>query len=122
MESSAPALSESPLTFIPMTILRGAMVLQIKWNLFCGHPVYIILYLPDLKECKGPEIWINDSCLPSAKVNVRLPCMLSKVDRLPARLKRQLHVEYERLFCLQIVQTRGNEKHYLVSKIFQVRK
>ena len=39
LESSAPALSESPLTFIPKTILRGAMVLQSKWNFFCGHPV-----------------------------------------------------------------------------------
>ena len=44
-ESSVPALSESLLTFIPKTILRGAMVLQSKCNFFCGHPVYVLLLM-----------------------------------------------------------------------------
>ena len=39
MERSAPALSETPLTFIPEIILRGAMAFQSKMKFFCGHPV-----------------------------------------------------------------------------------
>ena len=37
---SAPALSETPPTFIPTIILRGAMAFQSKMKFFCGHPVH----------------------------------------------------------------------------------
>ena len=38
-ECSAPADSETPLTFIPTSILRGSMALQSQRSFFWGHPV-----------------------------------------------------------------------------------
>ena len=75
MESSAPALSESPLTFIPKTILRGAMVLQSKWNFFCGHPVYDhIIKLVPIRS-------------PPCSTDLRLVCMQS-LGGIRERLER----------------------------------
>ena len=43
-ECSAPADSETPLTFIPTSILRGSMALQSQRSFFLGHPVSYDLY------------------------------------------------------------------------------